>query len=145
MQRDTDRFEQLVIWEWLAEQAHTPGFQDRPIELEIVARGDEDDGNIDARGAQARLNIEAGETGHVYVEDHAVGEAGRERCEKLLARPKGSDFVVGQTQQASERSPHRHLVVDHGDTGVCSCHLPNVTALRVGPELAFGLGAGEAG
>ena len=90
------------------------------------------------RSAQSRLRIEAGEPGHVHVENHASGTSHIERCKKRVAGSKGDDIIISQTQEAPERGAHRDLVVHHGNARFGSLHIRETTDLLQPTELDFG-------
>ena len=103
-----------------------------PIERDVIAGGYEYNGNIDVRGTQPRLDVEAGEPRHVHVEDHAIGVPRPQRRDEIIAGAEGSDFVVSQPQQPPEHGAHRRLVVDDRDADGSAFHFAQVTAERIG-------------
>ena len=109
-------------WRTACAAGTPPARMNLPVERKIVARGDEDDGNVDLRRAQPRLQVESRHPRHVHVEDHAIRTPRRQRCNELVAAGECDDLVVGQAQQATEHGAHGRLVVDYGDEMISAAH-----------------------
>ena len=73
--RSTDRLDQEVIVEWLAEVPDGPGSVDALAHGDPVIGGDEDDRNDDPIDLQLRLEVE---TGHAAIQVDVQNEAGGE-------------------------------------------------------------------
>ena len=129
MERNTDRFEQLVTGKRLAQEPHAARPACRIFQRPIVTGSDENNGNLRMRGAQARLHFEAGKSGQMHVENRARRAPHVERRQKLLTGAEGFDLVVSQAQQPSQCNADGRLVVDDGNTVFTMGHMSKVNAM----------------
>ncbi len=104
--RDRERLDQVVVGARLQ-----PG----DAVLDLVARGQDADRDVDAPGAQPPDDRHAVEVGHRHVEDDDSRRALRDRLERLAAAGGGGDGEALEAQGALEGCSDRSLVVDDED------------------------------
>ena len=104
--RDGERLDEVVVG---------AGLQAGDAVLDLVARGQDADGDVDAAGAQALDDRHPVEVGHRHVEDDDSRRALGDRLERLTATGGRGHGKALEAQRALEGLPDGGLVVDDED------------------------------
>ena len=105
---DRERLDQVVVG---------AGLQAGDAVLDLVAGGEDADGDVDAAGAQALDDRHPVEVGHRHVEDDDSRRALGDRLERLAAAGGRGHGKALEAQRALEGLPDGGLVVDDEDEG----------------------------
>ena len=112
---DRERLDEVVVG---------AGLQAGDAVLDLVARGQDADGDVDAVGAQAADDADAVEVGHRHVEDDDRRRALRDGVERLVAAGGRRHGEALEAQRALEGLPDGRLVVDDEDERFARPRLP---------------------
>src|SRR5271154_960916 len=108
-----DRVEQILVAEWLGQELDRAALHRPDGHRDVAIPGDEDDWEVDVRGGELSLEVEAASPGQSYIEHQAgrsVRPSGLEefiyRSEQLRLQPDGSE-------QAADRLPDCGVIIDY--------------------------------
>jgi hypothetical protein len=110
-----NRIQEHLIVERLAEIRRNAGGQAAGTGLRLVVGGDNDRRKPHVGSGEGSLNLEAGQPGHLEIQDEAVRVAIPQRVEELLPRPVDDRVQVGRYEQPTQRLSDRFLVIDDGN------------------------------
>jgi hypothetical protein len=80
-----DAIQKKLFVEWLLDEIKSPGFEGAYYDGHIRVAREKDDGKLRAPVLKLFLNVQAAESRHPYVEDHAAGMLRINGVQKLPA------------------------------------------------------------
>src|SRR4029077_969272 len=134
-QGPSDRAQQRVAVERLAEKFDRAGLPGGPTGLVVVVSGQDDHRNRGAGSGQAGQQVEAAHSGHAQIEDEAAGARPLLGLQEGLRRVERLDAEAHRGQEVPDRSPQRLVVIHDGDhLPVFLAHWPSIQSKGYGRE-----------
>jgi hypothetical protein len=109
----SDHLEQQRFVDRLAEARRRTPSQSFIARTAIVIRGKDNDRHAGCLRPECFHNIEPGKSGHVQIEDDALGQGGFQRQQEIGARCMTGDGISRRPEKPLQGPPHRKIVVDN--------------------------------